>query len=243
MATPSDRFKALQDRLGYCFKRSELLELSLTHPSYIVKRGDRAALSNQRLEFLGDAALSFIMAQKLYTLFPDQREGALAKALSVLGDGRMLTALALEIELDKSLFLSEAERQAGGARKASILEDAFEALIGALYLDSDWDTTRRVVLAIYGNFKKRLNQFVNYNPKGSLQEKIQSIWGNDAITYQVERMESPDHRQLFKAEVIINGSKHGEGIGYSKKQAEATAAQDALAHWAIFKSEKNEAVP
>lgn len=231
MTDKESKLNALQRRLGYHFKRPELLELSLTHPSYN-QLDKTSTLNNQRLEFLGDAVLSLLLAEKVYFLFPDQREGALAQARSVLGKGGVLSDLALELKLNDCVFLSPSEIQSGGQEKVSVLEDAFEALVGALYLDSGLETTRRIILGIYGNIEMHLQTLLNsHNPKGRLQEKVQPRWGNNAIQYIVKEGKEPNHKKSFKAQVLINGDKKGEGTGHSKKEAEEAAARDALIHW------------
>ena len=231
MTDKESKLSTLQERLGYQFKRHELLELSLTHPSY-TQQEKTSTLNNQRLEFLGDAVLSLVLAENVYFLFPDQREGALAQARSVLAQGGVLSHLALELKLNDCVFLSPSEIHSGGQEKESVLEDAFEALIGALYLDSDLETTRRIILELYGNIEMRLETLLSsHNPKGRLQEKVQPRWGNNAIEYIVQERQEPDHQNSFKAEVLINGYKKGEGTGHSKKEAEEEAARDALVHW------------
>ena len=230
-SSPPD-LKPLQDCIGYYFSDGELLRLSLTHPSY-AQEHESSVQNNQRLEFLGDSVLSLILAEKTYFLFPDQREGSLAEACSILLKGKVLAEIALRIRLDLYILLGEGELRAGGNRKVSILEDAFEALIGALYLDSDLETTRCVVLSLYDDIEALLQTHIlAHNPKGRLQEKAQSLWGNDAIEYIVNQDEDASPaRPTFTAEVHINGEFHGRGRGCSKKLAEEAAARYALDHW------------
>lgn len=224
--------ESLQERLGYYFSDLDLLRLSLTHPSY-AQQNNTFSFNNQRLEFLGDAVLSLVLAEKVYSLFPDQREGSLAEACSILAKGKMLAEIALRIRLDNYILLGNGESRSGGSRKRSILEDAFEALIGALYLDSDLETTRYVVLNLYDDIEGLLEaHMLGHNPKGRLQEKVQSLWGNDAIEYIVHQdEEASPGRPTFTAEVHINGQSRGIGRGRSKKLAEEAAARYTLECW------------
>lgn len=217
-----------EERIGYTFKDKQLLIRALTHPSYLQQYpGTRS--HNQRLEFLGDAVLSLILAEALFQQMPAEREGRLTRDRSALARGGQLATLAQELELANYVYLSDAEEENGGRSKSSINEDALEALIGAIYLDSDLDTTQHTVLGWYGDLEQRINSSqIDHNPKGALQEKLQPHYGNSAIEYRLSNADGPDHRKTFTVEVLICGEVRGTGTGSSKKEAEEVAAREAL---------------
>ena len=224
---PEDQ-SALESRLGYVFKNSELLMVSLTHPSFVKKQAEEGE-HYQRLEFLGDAVLSLVLAEALYIEFPEEREGGLSRNRAALVQGEQLAAMAWELGLDSYLRLGNTEEQAGVRRLDSVLEDVFESLVGAIYLDSDWDTTKAVVLGWYGCLRGRLEErLTDHNPKGELQEWVQSLHGNNVVEYDTISESGPDHRKRFTVTVKIQGECVGQGSGYSKKEAEENAARAAL---------------
>lgn len=218
----------LQKRLGYTFRDPALLERALTHPSWLQEHPETPE-SNQRLEFLGDAVLDLIVAEEIFRADPLAREGDLTQRRKRLIEGRFLSGLALELGLDAVLRLSSSEESTGGRRKHSALEDAFEALVGALFLDGGLDSTRRVVLGVYGPLEARLSATVaDDNPKGRLQELVQPEYGNNALHYHVVRTEGADHARAYEVTVSLLGETLGAGRGTSKKSAEAAAAAAAL---------------
>jgi ribonuclease III len=224
-----ERLDQLEKRIGYHFKDRKFFITSLTHPSYCDSKKSKRSENNQRFEFLGDAVLSLVIADKLIKAFPRKREGTLTQNRSRLSNGKQLSELARELGIDKCLRLSEREAKSGGRQRDSILEDALEALVGAIYLDSDFETVYSVVLGWYGSINKRLSKGISkHNPKGRLQEKIQPTHGNDAIEYKVIEEQGPDHEKTFKVQLYINGTAVGEGEGASKKEAEENAAFYAL---------------
>ncbi len=224
----SSPFESLEQRLGYTFRDPSLLARALTHPSYI-QSNPEAVESNQRLEFLGDAVLQLILTAELFALFPAEREGALSKRRAAVTKGGFLSRLARDLGLDACLRMSPGEEQSGGRDRASALEDAFEALVGALYLDSDLPTARRVVLALYGPLDARLEGVVDTeNPKGRLQEKVQPEHGNSALRYATEHVSGEDHAREYEAHVYLHETLLGTGRGPSKKTAEEAAARAAL---------------
>ena len=223
------KITTLQKRLGYEFRNPALLLEALTHGSYLQDAPD-AGPHNQRLEFLGDSVLQFILTDALYREFPAEREGVLSRRRAVLSKGNFLTQMARDLELDACLRLNKSEEDAGGRNRASILEDAFEALVGAMYLDSDLPTIRDRVLAWYGPLKDRLSGSEDAeNPKGQLQELIQPTHGNTALNYKVSATTGPRHARIYEVEVYLEERKIGSGTGSSKKIAEEAAARVALA--------------
>jgi ribonuclease-3 len=220
---------ALQKRIGYSFRTPPLLIEALTHGSYLQEKPDAGA-HNQRLEFLGDAVLHFIITDSLYRETTTEREGILSRHRAILSKGEFLTKLARDLGLDVCLRLNKSEEDAGGRGRASILEDAFEALVGAIYLDSDLPTTRSVVLAWYGPLADRVLPAEDAeNPKGRLQELIQPVHGNVALRYEVVGTTGPRHAQEYEVAVYLKDRKLGDGRGSSKKAAEEEAARVALA--------------
>lgn len=217
----------LQARLDYTFRDAELLETAVTHPSWLQDHPGETA-TNQRLEFLGDAVLQLVLTEALFALFPADREGELSQRRASLTKGVFLFQLAREIGLDPCLRLGGSEEAGGGRSRASALEDALEAVIGALYLDSDLATTRRVVLALYGPLPDRLALATADNPKGRLQELVQPRHGNDALRYEVTRTEGADHARAYEVSVFLLTRLLGTGRGTSKKLAEEAAALEAL---------------
>lgn len=229
MAAPtSSPLELLQHRLVYEFRDPRLLECAVTHPSYLQDHPE-VADSNQRLEFLGDAVVQLILTETLYSLYPGDREGSLSKRRAALSKGQFLSGLARELGLHACLKLSTSEEQSGGRTRASTLEDAFEALAGAIYLDSDLPTTKRILLGLYGNLPARLDETQPAeNPKGQLQELMQPKHGNHAIRYAVTHVSGQDHAREYEAQIFINDELFGTGRGMSKKAAEESAARAAL---------------
>ena len=224
----SSPLEALQQRLAYSFRDLSLLERAVTHPSYLQEH-PHLTESNQRLEFLGDAVLQMVITETLFEIFPDAREGQLSKRRATLSNGTFLAGLAREIGLDASLRLGTSEENSGGRMRAAALEDAFEALVGALYLDSDLPTARRVVRGLYGPLPDRLaGRHEGENPKGRLQEFMQPRHGNSALRYEVTRTEGQDHARAYEVAVFLNDRLLGSGRGTSKKSAEEAAAREAL---------------
>jgi ribonuclease-3 len=219
----------LEQRLGHRFADRALLEESLTHPSHTqIVPGP----SNQRLEFLGDAVLQLIVSTALFEAFPGEREGVLSRRRSVLTKGDFLVKVALELGIDRALRLSHAEEATGGRTRASTLEDGFEAVVGALYIDAGLEETRRHLLRWYGPLDARLEGHEQReNPKGRLQELVQPAHGNDALRYEMHRIEGAPHERSFDVHLHFRGRKVAEGHGSSKKEAEENAARAALANW------------
>jgi len=224
----SHSFDQLQSRLAYRFNDPNLLQLALTHPSWLQEHPS-AEDNNQRLEYLGDAVLQLILTEALFQGYTQDREGELSKRRSALANGNYLAKLAGEIDLAPHLLLGNSEIEQGGRQRRAALEDAFEALIGAIYSDSDYATTRAVVLRLYGDLKSRLAVVIpSENPKGRLQERIQPKLGNSAVRYEVTHISGEDHAREYEAHVYLLDQPLGSGRGTSKKSAEEAAAAAAL---------------
>lgn len=218
----------LEQRLHYKFRNPLLLAEALTHPS-LGHETQRHHFDNQRLEFLGDAVLQLIFTEYLFDHFPDLPEGQLTKMRAQLVSREGLRIHALALDLGKYLMMGRGEEASGGRERASALADAYEALIGAMYLDSDYVTVRRIVLTEAREHLETLESAAvdNSNPKGRLQEILQSI-SPQSPTYPIIDQSGPEHEKRFVAKIVWLGRPLGEGHGRSKKEAEVAAARDAL---------------
>ncbi len=217
----------LESRIDYKFRNSFLLAEALTHPS-LAYESQRPHFDNQRLEFLGDAVLQLIVTEVLYKLFPHEAEGHLTKLRSRVVSRRALARFAMMIHLGDYVLLGKGEEATGGRRRLSTLADAFESLIGAMYLDSGQEAAKALILKL---FESEIDGMVTSpderNPKGELQECLQAIHPI-APVYRIVGESGPDHRRVFQAEVIWQDKLLAAGKGKSKKEAEARAAAEAL---------------
>ena len=218
---------ALAEKLGYQFQDQDLLVQSLTHPSIAAEQRDVVA-DNQRLEFLGDAVLQVILTERLYLILPDEAEGRLTKTRASLVSRRALAECAERLGLGAYLRLGKGEEANGGRGRESNLADAFEALMGAVYLDGGITAASEVTMRVMEvDLQEALEGDDTSNPKGRLQEVLQAL-RRESPSYRILAEEGPDHLKQFKAEVIWCGESLGEGHGSTKKNAETAAAQDAL---------------
>jgi ribonuclease-3 len=218
----------LEQRLHYKFRNPLLLAEALTHPS-LGHETQRHHFDNQRLEFLGDAVLQLIFTEYLFDQYPDYTEGQLTKLRARLVSREGLRQHAAAIELGKYLMMGRGEEASGGRERSSALADAYEALIGAMYLDSDYVTVRRIVLTESREHVEDLHlDMTDANPKGQLQEILQAI-SPESPTYLIIDQSGPEHEKRFVARIIWQGRELGEGGGRSKKEAEVAAARTALA--------------
>ncbi len=217
----------LQTRLGYTFRDEGLLRLALTHPSVAHESGEPTA-HNQRLEFLGDAVLQLILTHELYEKFPAFDEGPLTKGRAKLVNRRTLAEHARALGLGAHLILSRGEETSGGRERASTLADAFESLLGAIFLDGGFDVAREFVSREFGAaFGKLSVPPTIENPKGELQELLQAR-SPEAPEYHVLSATGPDHDRVFECVVQHAGVELARGSGKSKKAAESDAALAAL---------------
>jgi ribonuclease-3 len=217
----------LEDRIGYKFRNPLLLAEALTHPS-VRHETQRRHFDNQRLEFLGDAVLQLVMTEHLFGSFKAEAEGKLTKLRSRLVSREALTVHAAALELGSYLMMGRGEESSGGRVRNSTLADAFEALVGAIYLDSDLATVRRFILEQAGaDLAQLVEEPVDINPKGHLQELLQSISPRSPV-YEVLSQTGPEHEKTFVVRAVWEGITLGEGTGRSKKQAETVAAVEAM---------------
>jgi len=217
----------LESRIHYKFRNSLLLAEALTHPS-LAYESQKPHFDNQRLEFLGDAVLQLIVTEELYKRFPEATEGRLTKLRSRVVSRRALARFALAIQLGDYVMLGKGEEATGGRRRLSTLADAFEALIGAVYLDSGMELACALVLRLFeAEIGSMIHSPEERNPKGELQEHLQAIHPQ-APVYRIIGESGPDHRRVFQAEVSWDSMVLATGKGKSKKDAETRAAAEAL---------------
>ena len=222
MNTNERALNGLANKLGHSFKNQELMTLALTHRSFSAK-------NNERLEFLGDAILNFVAGEALFERFPEAREGQLSRLRAKLVKGETLAILARHFQLGDYLNLGSGELKSGGFRRDSILADAVEALIGAIYLDAGMDKVREVVLAwLEDEFKDLTLVDTNKDTKTRLQEFLQSR-NEDLPKYEVVNIEGEPHERVFYVEcylAILDKTTRGQGS--SRRVAEKQAAGRAL---------------
>ena len=221
-------FRFIEKNTGYCFRDPTLLHLALTHPSFNLK--DSAKPNNQRLEFLGDSILGAVLSNELYRVYPDENEGSLSRKKAYFARGSFLAELGLSLGLNKVIQMSPAELKSGGNLRPSTLEDAVEALVGAIYLDGGFKSTQRCVIQWIGDLRIKLEgRTASMNPKGKLQELIQAQDNKKKIRYKVLQDHGPDHQKTFLVSVLIGEKAIAQGKGKSKKEAESEAAEKAIA--------------
>jgi len=209
------------------FKNRKLYQQSFIHRSYLNETKEKLA-SNERLEFLGDSILSFVVSEYLYSNYPDFTEGTLTNVRSLLVNTKTLAEAARELEFGKHLLLSKGEEEAGGRENPSLLADAFEAFIGALYLDQGINETRKFIKKILMPKAKLFIERKTFkDPKSLLQEFIQSK-KQESPAYSVVKEEGPPHRKMFTVIVSSGNRILGKGKGHSKQEAEKNAASQAL---------------
>jgi ribonuclease-3 len=218
--------QAMADRLGHAFADRSLLHRALSHRSWCAERD--GADSNERLEFLGDAVLGLVVAEHCFAAYPDFAEGQLAKVRSAVVNARVLAEVAAGLDVGAVLLLGKGEESSGGRTKGSLLADAMEALIGAVYLDAGWASSRALVLRLLGErIERAAAEPEGFDHKSRLQEA--TVRAGDGIPlYEIEGS-GPDHGRHYRAVVFVGGETRGSGEGTSKKDAEQAAAADALA--------------
>jgi ribonuclease-3 len=217
----------LEERIGYKFRNSLLLAEALTHPS-LAHEAQRNHFDNQRLEFLGDAVLQLVITEYLYHHFQSEPEGRLTKLRSRLVSRDTLKTHALALDLGRYLLMGRGEESSGGRERPSTLADAFEALIGAIYLDSDLETAKKFILEqARPDLEQITEEPVDINPKGHLQELLQSISPRSPV-YELISQSGPEHEKTFVVQAVWEGMVLGSGSGRSKKLAETAAAIEAM---------------
>ncbi|NPA61905.1 MAG: ribonuclease III [Epsilonproteobacteria bacterium] len=216
------RFKALEDALNYRFKNINLITEALTHKSY------KKPYNNERLEFLGDAVLDLIVGEYLFQKFPNEDEGILSKIRASLVNEKGFTKLATKIDLGSSILISTAEENNGGRTKPSLLSNAFEAVIGAIYLESGLKVASKIVINLIEKSYKSIDlNSLSKDFKTALQELTQAEFG-ETPSYELIKSFGPDHKKEFEIAVLLKNRVIASAIGRSKKDAQQRAAYIAL---------------
>lgn len=218
----------LERHLGYIFENKELLTEALTHRSFYYENPDKSTTHNERLEFLGDSVLGFVIVEYLFLSDKNLTESAMAKVKSYLVKESVLSEIAGSLSLGKYLRLGKGEEATGGRTKKSLLSDAIESVLGAIYLEGGYQKAREVVLRL---FREKIDTIMHSavfsDFKTELQEKTQLLFGT-LPEYRVIKQEGEEHKKVFTIEVYIDGKKFGKGTGRSKKEAQTFAAKEAL---------------
>ena len=226
----SRRVSSIEKALGIRFRDPALHEAALTHRSFAFEQG--IPITNERLEFLGDAVLGLVITDLAYRAFPDLSEGELAKLRAATVNMTILAEVARELGLGEAVLLGKGEELSGGRNKASILADAMEAVLGAVYMDQGIRVSQRVIKTL---FWPRMQAYArgegDRDYKTSLQELAAQDLGRIPEYRVVER--GPDHQKEFTATVFLGGRQFGQGVGRSKKEAEQQAAREAFAQLTI----------
>ncbi len=224
----TSEFKAFSQILKHKFKDINILQNALIHRSYANERQGRGIESNERMEFLGDAVLSAVVSHMLITKFPDMDEGGLSKLRARLVNESTLSNIARELSIGQYILIGRGEEITGGREKPSILADAYEAVIAAIYLDSGFNKTFKFVAS---RFEKLLDEFpaseISRDYKTEFQEYVQDIF-KTSPKYCLVKESGPEHDKIFEVKVLIKGEDFGKGIGRSKKEAEQNAAKGAI---------------
>ena len=231
-----NKYAELETAIGCKFRDQDLLVRALTHGS--VRQSANKRIDNERLEFLGDRVLGLVVAEHLHKSLPDVREGDLARRFNALVCGDTCAEVGKEIDLGRFLILSSSEADNGGREKETILADAVEAILGAVFLDRDFDAAKRVVHAVWG---ERLDEITTtkVDPKSALQEWAQSQSLRLPRYTEISRT-GPDHNPCFVAEVSVEGMEPQRGEGSSKRSAQQEAARTLLVREGVWR-EKNKA--
>ncbi|MBR2750322.1 MAG: ribonuclease III [Clostridiales bacterium] len=222
----------LEEKLQYSFSDKQYLLLALTHSTYSYEHRKMGIVSNQRLEFLGDAILDFIIGEEIYNRKPQWDEGKLSKTRALVVCEKTLAEVANQLQVGQLLLLGKGEEGTGGRDKPSTLADTMESLFAAIYLDGGFDHAKRVILFL-------LNQYVDLAVKGELifdyksrlLEKAQTKHSNHQVFFEVVNEEGPVHDHIFEVAVLIDGEEIVRAKGRSKKQAEQDASRLALEIW------------
>ena len=227
MSTKPENLTKLEAKLKIKFREIKLLKTAFIHRSYLNEHKEFKSTSNERLEFLGDSVLSLIVANHLYEHLPKSSEGELTQLRAALVRTETLSKIAIKLELGKYLYLSRGEEDSAGRANKTILADTFEALVGAIFLDQDPETTRKFIeKTILGNWQELAKSAVVDN-KSKLQEKLQRKF-HQSPTYRMISSWGPDHARNFEVGVFLENEELGRGTGPNKQNAAQNAAADAL---------------
>lgn len=221
-------YNELMQRIEYQFKNIEYLKEALTHRSFSNENDKTKKIDNEKLEFLGDAVVNLITTEYIYELEKEKSEGELAKLKSKIISEPVFSSIANDIELGKYLYLSNGEEMSGGRGRKSILGDAFEALIGAIFKDSDYYTAKKISLKLLSNKINNLDYIEGIGDYKSILQEIFQRKYKKMPEYEIIKTEGPDHDKVFEIAVKLDNEIKGIGVGKSKKEAEKIAASEAL---------------
>ncbi len=219
----------MEMRIGYTFKNKKFAQMALTHKSYAHDKGDKSLDAyNERVEFLGDAVLEFVISKELYNRLPNVKEGELTKKRARIVCEKSLCDVVVKYDLSSCLMLGNCELKMKNNKKDAMLADMFEAILGAIYLDGGLEVAEKICLEMLDETITNVitNDNLNDDCKTRLQEEVQKS-KNTSIEYVLVREEGPAHNKDFYVEVYVNGKKMGEGNGKSKKEAQQKAAKQA----------------
>ena len=217
----------IEEKIGYVFENKELLSLAFIHRSFVNEHKSQVQAHNERLEFLGDSVLGLVTADFLYHRLPSYPEGPLSQLRSRLVDAHACAYYLQKLELQDFILLGRGEALSDGKAKVSILADAFEALIGAVFIDGGASVAKSFLLSHFEEDMEAVIGSPSRNFKAELQDYAQKKY-KQAPIYKVAQETGPDHAKVFHVLVIVDGKEVGVGLGESKKQAEQQAAFDAL---------------
>lgn len=217
-----------EKNINYKFKNPAYLEKALTHSSFMQEKSDRCGRDNERLEFLGDAFFDAIISEALFHKLPNVAEGKLTKLRASIVCEKSLAEQARKLEIGKFMNMGKGEERMGGRERESILADALEAVMAAIFLDGGFEEVRRFILETFDEtIEAALSGKLTKDYKTELQERLQ-VNGDIKILYQTDKEEGPDHNKTFYVSLFAGGNKLGTGKGKSKKEAEQNAAKYAL---------------
>lgn len=219
---------ALCEALGVSFSNIELLHQALTHTSFANECRNMGVVHNERLEFLGDAVLDLVISEYLFREFPGLPEGELTKSRSVVVCEGTLAKIAAELGIGQYLLLGKGEASSGGRERTSILADSFEAIIGAVYMDSGFQKASSFVLAQLKPALDMIGRGEGAKDYKTLLQEVVQKQNDSKIVYEIIDQRGPDHNKVFEVAVLVNDSRCGIGVGKSKKEAEQHAAKQAL---------------
>lgn len=227
--TPETSLREVEDLLGYCFRNQELLVQALTHRSFVNEHEEEKLRDNESLEFLGDSVLGFLISSEIYRRWPGLTEGELSKIKAYLVSAANLIRLAEKVRLGDFIRLSRGEEKTGGRMKRAIVVDAYEAVIGAIYLDGGVEAASAFLERQIGELLKGMDlaKLTYGDFKSALQERLHDL-GRPEPVYRVVKEIGPDHRKTFVVQVVIDGRVAAESSGTTKKEAEQRAARLAL---------------
>jgi ribonuclease-3 len=229
MNTPLVR---LQKKIGYSFRDIKLLELAMTHSTFAYEHRSDHLESNERLEFVGDGILDFVIAETLFSRVPNRNEGFLSKTRAMIVCEATLTSIAEQIHLCECLLMGRGEELTGGRHKPSNLSNAMEALFAACYLDGGFDHARDLILRLMEpSIEAALSGELIFDYKSKILELAQVKGDTKTIRFEIIEESGPVHDRVYTAAVFVNEEQYGTGSGVSKKQAEQEAAKSAYMEW------------